>query len=391
MFEPDPSPIDDWTADHQYAYSLLWSSFLDLDVTALGGHRKRFYPYSTEFVARELLWPYPDVQAMGIGGPSSRLADSRVTLAEPFVRLALWTLVPNLFQPRGASDDARPSGRRRGAAARERLAALGRILCDHFKAGARRTGASAGAGVAGGHADTLRLDLAAFGLDDQSRPVLPPFPDLGIGDAAVTVHAGRRSASARLSCPVQIPFGDELQRAVDPRGWGTFVYWRPVEGSARDGDLRHLRMRLCLPGGNLAAPDVKWRALDLSYVTSAGAFGARTDFHATEPVHDEPGEDDACPDLPDEASFLEEPPDQPTSPGLPCAERDAVHVRDLRGYLSIEKIPGRPGWTSFVTEREARFGSPNHDRFRVETLMFWAAVDLLSFATTYRVRVARTR
>jgi hypothetical protein len=116
-----------------------------------------------------------------------------------------------------------------------------------------------------------------------------------------------------------------------------------------------------------------------------GPFEARVDFDCLESKRP-PQDDSAAAMLECMRAYAQPTDEDPLEHRQHYAKpdaRDAIHVRQLRGYLKLEKIEGRPGWTRFTAEREGRFESPNHDRFRVETLMCWLTCDLLSFAAKY--------
>ena len=369
MFTPDRKPGDPWTDDHQYLYSLLWSSFLDLDAYSASRFRRRFFPYSTEFVVRELLWDIePEVRKLGIGDTRSRLSNGGTPrLSRPFVDLALWTVVPSLFGRWAYGDPSRPQHTRDGSDDFERVAGpLRRIVADQL------------------HSD-LDIEVAAFRFDADARPLLPPGLGLGIENPKIDVVAGRRCATADLSADVNVSYDTDaaVVEAVDPMTWSIFAYWSPPQTTYTGCDPGTVEMELVLPGGNSAAEN-KWRPLRMAYSTAKGPFGARVDFDCLE--SQPPSYRD-----PEAAGFEsrracshsgEDPPEHGRYYDAPYAP-DAMHVRQLRGYLKLEKIEGRPGWTRLVAQREGRFESPNHDRFRVETLMFWLTCDLLSFAQKY--------
>ena len=346
-----------WTDEHQYLYSLLWSAFLDLDAYSASRFRRRFFPYSTNFVVRELLVDDDDVQR-SVGGKESRLKG----LTEPkldgsFRNLALWTVIPKLLGPAPYQDARRPE---RGEREGEIALALGGVVSGVLK-------------------ENCKIDVAAFRLRSESRPVVPPGLGLGIGQTVFEIVAGRRTARVRLSAAVQIPYGDRIAQLTDPRTWDVFTYWRTSEKPQPDSSSEIL-MELLLPGGNRAALS-KWRELQFAYRSSITPFEARIDYDGVET-----GDLEAMPVTIDHEA--ERATDSEPSAGNrwnyeePWG-RNFTHLRGIRGFLSFEKVPARPLWTRFVAEREVRFESPNHDRFRVETLMFWLACDLLSFASAF--------
>jgi hypothetical protein len=117
MFTPNRKPGEEWTSDHQYLYSLLWSSFLDLDAYSASRFRRRFHPYSTEFAVLELLRsvgrrvPVPEIPQ-----ERSRLGNGTTPrLSHRFVDLALWTAVPKLFRKSASGQRSRCPRLVRGA------------------------------------------------------------------------------------------------------------------------------------------------------------------------------------------------------------------------------------------------------------------------------------
>jgi hypothetical protein len=361
MFIPNRKLGDPWTDDHQYLYSLLWSSFLDLDEYSAAHFRRRFRPYSTEFAMLELL------RSVGRKVPAfehdrSRFNDDNVKtrLSRPFVDLALWTAVPKLFRE---------------------LAYGGRGGPDHSDSDDEMLRRA----VADQLCEDLDIQVAAFRLDADERPLLPPGLGLGIENATVDVVAGRRRATAHLSADVNVPY-DSIQYdedPIDPATWWIFAYWSPQWLPLR-GNRDAVDMELILPGGRFAA-ETKLSPLQMTYSMARGPFEARVDYVCFESKR--PSQEDPAAALLEVTRAYGGPNDEDSlEHGQDDAEpyaRDAIQVRRLRGYLKLEKIAGRPGWTRFTAEREGRFESPNHDRFSVETLMCWLTCDLLSFAAKY--------
>lgn len=362
MFTLEPTS-GTWQDEHQYLYSLLWSSFLDLDFYSASRFRRRYYPYSTEFVIRELLWDLdPRVQAWLPDAP--RVSRTGAELSEPFRRLALWTVAPRLFE---AVDPTQGGGRRlRTEDARKHVKEMRDVVTSQLRS-------------------DLQIELAAFRIEVDSRPLLPPDPALGIENTHLEIVAGRRSATALLAADVRVPYTQDSPSCgvVDPDQWSLFTYWIPQAAVRKSVGTQVLGMHLLLPGGNSASL-TKQRALEMTYASTAGPFGARIDFDCIESAG-QPNQDRqragallevqrARTPFPQQNEL-----EQYTKP----YDDDETHVDHLRGYLAIDKIAGRPGWTRFVSQREVRFESPNHDRFRVETLMFWLAIDLLSFTEKY--------
>src|SRR5690349_9642121 len=94
------TPTERWDDVRQYSYSLLWSSFLDLDAYSASRFEKRFRPYSSEWVVREILWDLDEVKRLGIGDDrDQRYEHDEVQLSRAFRMLALWNVVPNIFSP----------------------------------------------------------------------------------------------------------------------------------------------------------------------------------------------------------------------------------------------------------------------------------------------------
>jgi hypothetical protein len=374
MFTPNRGLGAPWTDAHQYLYSLLWSSFLDLDAYSASRFRRRFFPYSTEFAVLELLRsigrqvPVPKITQMG-----SRLGDGTTPrLSRPFVDLALWTAVPKLFGESTYGDPSRPT----------------RCGPDDSYPGAeilRRA-------VADQLREDIDIEVAAFRFDADARPLLPPGLGLGIENATVEVVAGRRRATAHLSADVNVPYdaiphdnvASDKDAPIDPTTWWIFEYWNPPSPPPELGNHGTIEMELVLPGGH-SATETKWSLLKMAYTMARGPFEARVDFDCLESERQSHEESAAA--LFESTRAYGPPTDQDRLENgryhaQPYAPH-AIHIRRLRGYLKLEKIEGRPRWTRFVAEREGRFESPNHDRFRAETLMFWLTCDLLSFAAKY--------
>lgn len=369
LFKQSP-PDNGWTHNHHYLYSLLWSAFLDLDAFTASRLRKRFFPYSTNFVVRELLFDeYAHVELHVPGEPSRLRATPSTRLDDRFRDVALWTTIPKLLGPPPYRDRRAPVRNEHGLDDAEVAQALGAIVSEHFK-------------------NTYDLEQASFRLDPESRPIVPPALGLSIADARFDVTAGRRVARARLSAVVQSPFRqDEMAQLSDPQNWTLFGFWDPGPNVEARQQHDGIPMRLLLPGGNQLEPS-KWRELSFSYASAITPFESRIDYEAVE--RRDPAAlvlkeaiTDAIRYEADRASNgSDESPDARSDKRWQWG-KDFPHIGHLRGYLSLEKVQGRPGWTRFTAEREARFESPNHDRFRVETLMFWLTCELVSFAIQF--------
>src|SRR5262249_36311193 len=190
---------------------------------------------------------------------------------------------------------------------------------------------------------------------------------LGIENATVDVVAGRRRATAHLSADVNVPY-DNIpydEDPIDPATWWIFAYWSPQWLPLR-GNHDAVDMELILPGGRFA-DKTKRSPLRMTYSMARGPFEARVDYICFESKR--PSQEDTAAALREFTRAHGGPSDEDSLEHRQDYAQDAVHVRRLRGYLKLEKVAGRPGWTRFTAEREGRFESPNHDRFRVETLM----------------------
>jgi hypothetical protein len=369
MFTPSRRP-GEWTDDHQFFYSLLWSAFLDLDAYSASRFRRPFFPYSTEFVVSQLLPDDPEVKKLGLVRDPAR--PPAVCLSPRFVQLALWTVVPQLF----GAPVPHPGESRSAERSDDARTALQQAVAQQLR-------------------NDLGIDVAAFRFDPDARPLLPPGLGLGIEDAHLTIDAGRRRASARISAAVQVQYEPraEVARVIDPSTWSAFGYWdvaSRAKPGPRDGSVD---MTLRLPGGAFAS-ETKTSPLRATYGSAAGPFAARVDFDCSELMKPPPRDAQDAQFERRRASTPHAQADQEqqerehrhyAKPYTP----DAAHVGRLRGYVQIEKIAGRPGWTSFEAQREVRFESPNHDRFRIETLTCWLACDVLSFAEAYAQRTER--
>lgn len=373
FFQDPPGPT--WQHHDQYFYSLLWSAFLDLDAYSTSLQRRRFFPYSTHFVVRELLPENDEVRALVDGAEPERRGAAGQRLDLRFRDLALWTVIPRLLGPTPYQEPSAPRRRRFDLDDAATSRRLGAIVCDHLR-------------------ESCDIDVAAFRLDAGSRPIVPPGLALGIGDAKLEVTAGRRTAKARLSAVVQVPYRrDTVARLTDPRTWRLFTYWDPVESEAA-ASPGVLPMKLLLPGGNRATRS-KWRELSFAHAAAVTPFEARIDYQGVESNDPEVAPSDprlsaAKRNEVQRAGIVTEEIDGLFEQREPWG-RDFPHVREIRGYLSLQKVEARPHWTRLVAEREVRFESPNHDRFRVETLMFWLTCDLVSFALKFSPDAAPAR
>src|SRR5262249_53744501 len=208
MLTPTRKLGDPWTDDHQYLYSLLWSSFLDLDAYSATHFRRRFRPYPTEFAVLELLRSVGH-KVPAFGHDRSRLDNVTTRLSRPFVDLALWTAVPKLFHELAYGDPSRPGRWGLGDSDWDDEM-LRRAVTDRL-------------------CEDLAIQVAAFRLDADERPPLPPGLGLGIENATVDVVAGRRRATAHLSADVNVPY-DNIpydEDPIDPATWWIFAYWSP--------------------------------------------------------------------------------------------------------------------------------------------------------------------
>lgn len=332
-------PRGSWGHNAQYLYSVLWSAFLDLDAYTASQALKRFRPYSSEWVAQELLGLNREAEPRGRGRPL-RLTDS-------FDALATWLVAPRLLgepdAPRHDGTGSRPAAPR-DAMVRDRLR---QRFEQHF-----------------------RVPVAYRRWDVDAQSPLPPLPHLGIGPVTIDVVAGRGAATATMRGAVQVPYGS-LREIVQPNAWGECQHL-VVRGAAERSGSCELVLRL--PGGAWEGSG-KGRDMSMDYDRFDGAFESRVDYSASES------------DAPDFSTshgegFSSE--DEEEKDGAGHFSGDAAHVGTMRGFLSVEKMKGRPGWSSVVAERSISFASPNHDRFKVETLMFWHAIELMSFALARR-------
>jgi hypothetical protein len=335
-------PRDSWSSNAQYMYSVLWSAFLDLDAYTASRALQRFRPYSSEWVARELLGLNTDSE--------TRERGRRLRLTSSFDALATWLVAPRLLSE--SAESRRDGGRPWRSTS---LAEADRVnLRKHFER-------------------HFSVPVAYRRWDVDAQSPLPPLPDLGIGPATIDVVAGRGTATATLRSAVQVPYGS-LCQIVQPAVWGESEHFVIVGGGEERSGSCDFKLRL--PGGAWVG-ERKQREMKLQYDTFTGAFESRVDYAASE---------------------LDAPPDLVADSGkefLPSKEeenkdeagrysKDAVHVGAMRGFLSVEKMKGCPGWSSVVAERTIAFESQNHDRFKVETLMFWHAIELMSFVLARR-------
>lgn len=326
-----------WSNDAQYLYSLLWSAFLDLDAYSARRALRRFRPYSTEWVVKTLLeWRPGEARA------AERAPDpDPVRLSACFEALALWVIAPRLLAERNRSRIA--VGRR--AVSPSHVDSIPEPFRTRFE-------------------QHFRVPISYRRDDVDAQSPFPSFPDLGIGPATIEVAAGRRLAKATMRSPVQIPY-DSLSGIVDP------MSWNDCDHIVVSGAEEHVRtMALRLPGGGWN-DRVKCREMQLDFEKSCGAFEARIDYFAKESADRREGKGD---------------PDERSSPSTEAADdviaseaNDTIQVDGMRGFLTVRKMQGRPGWSYVVAERAVSFESPNHDRFKVETLMFWHVIELMSF------------
>ena len=327
-----------WSDEAQYLYSVLWSAFLDLDFYTTKQALKRFRPYSTEWVAKELL---------GLTEGAGRDRGVSVRLADPFEALATWVVAPRLF---GDPDRLRmDGGRTRPAASQDDAVRHG--LRERFER-------------------YFRVPVAYRRGDVDAQSPLPPLPDLGIGPATIDTIARRGAATATMRSSVQVPY-DSLRKIVEPANWGDcqhFVMSSTEHSGSCEMDVR-------LPGGAWN-DDVKQRRMRFEYETFTGAFESRIDYSAAET--------DASYPMPLAGERVLTREEEADDAGAGQYSPKAVHVGAMRGFLSVEKMKGRPGWSDVVAERTVSFESPNHDRFKVETLMFWHVIELMSFVLARR-------
>lgn len=341
-----------WTNTHQCLYSLIWSAFLDLDEHSARETYKRYRPYSIVLVLGTLLrdvWKKEEIDLDSFG---AELFHPTVKLDPTFRELALWALTPSLFHETMSLGSTAPRvSREQRKIDEEKLGRVREVFRRYFR-------------------ETFDVELASFRQSFESWPLLPPIL---AGEVRTAVTAARRSATANVTADVQLNY-ECLRRFVAPHTWNAFPHWNHAENGA-GGDT--LTMGLCLPGGRKISS--KWRTMQGAFAVTGGSFESRLDYELTErpsngPVHDADerassgvGEHDRARDQ---------------KQLLPIYSPNRPQVATLRGYLSFAKIPARPGWTRVVAERTARFESPNHDRFRVETLLFWLAVEVLTIART---------
>ena len=354
MFHPAKTRSTGWTDKHQYLYSLLWSSFLDLGYYSAGRAYRRYRPYSTAWVLREILRDVPGIKDLGIGRTSSSFLDEgpALGLAPRFRDLALWAASPSLFQNHmslGASGPYVDSERRRLDDGR--LQRLREIFRRYFL-------------------HQFDVELAVFRQRFETWPLLPPT--LG-GQVTAAVMAARRSATAQVTADVQLPY-EKLCSFVHPSTWNVCAYWENATDAVAGG--RGVQaLRLCLPGGRSVAS--KWRDTRVEFAATSGSFESRVDYD----VQERTGPEDRHANAEEESELEGDEADEADGPvSLPLYSPERAQIAGLNGYLSFAKIAGRPGWTCINAQRTARFESPNHDRFRVETLLFWLAIDVLSFA-----------
>lgn len=326
-----------WTNDAQYLYSLLWSAFLDLDKYTASRALRRFRPYSTEWVVKTLLEWRPGAIRMEERAPDS----APVRLAEPFEALALWVITPRLLE-----DPGRPR-----IAVGER--ALRPLEVERIPEAFRTR-----------FEKHFRVPISYRRDDAGAQSTFPPLPELGIGPATIEVTAGRRVAKATMRSPVQVPY-KLLSEIVDPSKWNDCDHI-VVRGDAED--VRSMTLRL--PGGGWDDA-VKHREMELRFEKSSGPFEARIDYFAKETKKRREAQSDSDERLDPGAEANED--------VFPSEDNDSRQVDGMRGFLAVRKMQGRPGWSYVVAERTISFESPNHDRFRVETLIFWHVVELMSF------------
>jgi hypothetical protein len=352
MFDiaPDPRDVEDgWSDARQYLYSLVWSSFLDLDRYTASRAFRRFLPYSSVWVAYELLHERRKVANLRFGDRRQGSELDKLRLCPLATDLALWTVAPGLFSPMKGADALGGQG---ATGDDEEFVAK---LRDLFRED---------------HLERFGVDLAAASLDPEFRPILPPRPELGIEAPITSVRAGRRFATVRIEANVQRPFF-AMRDVVDPSTWSRTGHWRLSGKVDQVRGTRWAEMHLRLPGGRFALSQAKNRKLRMKFEIARGPFARRVDYAAFEtgaPTQPsiEPYED--APQQVEEQDVFQSPYDP-----------RAVHIRGMRGFLGVEKLAGRPRWSRLIAERTVAFESPNHDRFRVETLLFWLSSELLAF------------
>lgn len=356
MFEiwPDPKDVKEgWSDERQYLYSLVWSSFLDLDRYTASRAFRRFLPYSSVWVAHELLPKRDGVSKPTFGTRGEGSALDRYKLCPLATDLALWTVAPGLFSAMKGADAL---GWRRARKGDDE--AFVAELREAFRLD---------------FAERFGMDLAASPLDPEFRPIFPPRPQLGIEATATSVIAGRRFATARIQANVQRPFY-AMRDVVDPAKWSEAGHWKASGEAKSERGTRSIVMCLRLPGGRFRISSAKNRNLSMKFEIARGPFDRRVDYSAFEP--EDPSS--ACVDSGLSEALKrreEEDDDAPKSP----YDKESVHVRGMRGFLAVERLAGRPRWSRVTAERTVAFESPNHDRFRVETLLFWLTSEILAF------------
>lgn len=343
LFAAQRDDIDDWTNEHQYLHSLLWSCFLDLDSYPAGLNYKRYQPYETAFAIETLLnW--------------QEKSSARARLRNRFLDLAVWNAAPRFFGQGPDSADGAKAAQTKKARSLARDRANVRRLYARFREE---------------FATRFQLDLAASRpeIEPGERSLLPPTLEPSIEDVRAEVVASRRIARIRVAANVQVDYEDMLG-VLAPGNWTACSYLaladdkNDVEISSNDGSTRveTSGFKIRLPGGDEAnrhssAPDdvtSKVRTLDVNHTAAWSPFSARVDYQAFEVPIAAGGK------VRNDSSAKE------------------VEIDRLSGYFAVDKARGRPGWTTFTAERTVQFASFNHDRYRVETLQYWAAVEIIS-------------
>lgn len=313
--------MESWSDEHQQAHTLLWSAYLDLSR----------YDASTRRPGSAIRKRYDPLSVEEVADQILRRADGNRTaharwpLTPSLWKLGVWTLAPQF-----SSKD---------------LEGRAKELRELFH-------------------ELFGTETAAHRIHSRDRNLFPPSPELRLEDAVFRTEAYRDAIHVRLEVSALHKFG-RLRQIVYPELWGRCPFWSdqdhsppkfldsgpPIDLVFPKEETWNAIVRL--PGGE-SAKGSKRVPLNLAFSIASSSFEARIDYEQTRGQEADEGPED---------------------------KRNAADISDMRGFLSVEKMKGRPDACRITADRTVRFAMSdfNHHLFDKETVWYWLSSEILAF------------